>query len=98
MAEGFACNGHSAVGKIGCGGVEYDVANPRSRLDRLSGDHHDFAALRYGEQRFHGSTADLPGAAENDRGEVLVFWKRYREGLPRFGLRYKSQVTRGGGR
>jgi hypothetical protein len=75
LAQNFAGNGGSALGKVRCAGINNDVAHPRLRRNGLSGDHHHFPAFRICQQFRDGSTADLSGTTKDNYGEILLHKK-----------------------
>src|ERR1700689_776505 len=72
LAQNFAGKGSRALGKVSSAGIKNDVAHPRSRRNRLSGDHHHFPAFRNCQQFRNRCTTDLPGTTEDHCGEILL--------------------------
>ena len=65
-------NSGSTLGKVSSARIRNHAAHPRSRRNGLSGDHHNFPALRNCQQLGYGCTTDLPGTTEDHCGESLL--------------------------
>jgi hypothetical protein len=72
LAQNFAGESGSALGKVRGTGIKNDVAHSRSRRDGLSGDHHHFATFRNCQQLRDGRTTNLSGTTKDDYGEILI--------------------------
>ncbi len=72
LAQNFAGEGGSALGKVSSAGIKNDVAHPRSWRNGLSADHHHFPAFRHCQQLRDRCTAHLSGTAKDNYGEILL--------------------------
>ena len=71
LAQDFAAECSSPLGKVGSAGIKDDVAHSQPRRNGLSGNHYHFSAFRNRQKLRDGGPAHLSGTTKNDCSEIL---------------------------